>query len=66
VVNFTTVFKVVKFIPFCILAIGPDDGQSLLAETCSLILTDRNAVLAERNTRFFFNLMTEMGYSTLK
>jgi len=26
VVQFTTVFKVVKFIPFCILEIGPDDG----------------------------------------
>jgi hypothetical protein len=37
----------VKFV--CFVLIGPDDGSSLLAETCSIILTAYNDVLPVGN-----------------
>jgi hypothetical protein len=35
--------------PFSVLVMKPKDGKSFLAETCSLILTDYNVVLADCN-----------------
>ena len=43
----------VKYTTFWILVIRPDYGQSLLAETCSRILTKYHIPLTDRNTRCY-------------
>jgi hypothetical protein len=49
--SYQTRNTVVKYNPFFILLIRPDGGQSFLAETYRLILTEYNVALTDRNIR---------------
>ena len=65
-IKFTIAFKVAKLVTFRILLIGTDNGLAILAETCNLILTERNAASAECDTRLFFKFNNETEICHIK